>query len=68
VRLASHARERLTITDRGQPVAVLINPQELPDLEDELAPARFRQRQAAGNNSGVAHADVRALPEMVDAS
>ncbi|MDX2709403.1 type II toxin-antitoxin system Phd/YefM family antitoxin [Streptomyces sp. PA03-6a] len=37
VRRASHARERITITDHGQPAAVLINPQELADTED--APA-----------------------------
>ncbi|MFE4592899.1 type II toxin-antitoxin system Phd/YefM family antitoxin [Streptomyces laurentii] len=59
VRRASHARERITITDHGQPAAVLINPQELADLEDALALARYRARQAAGE-VGVPHDEVRA--------
>ncbi|MGW4028391.1 type II toxin-antitoxin system Phd/YefM family antitoxin [Streptomyces sp. NPDC004838] len=60
VRRASHARERITITDHGQPAAVLINPQELADLEDALALALYRERQASGTTAGVPHADVRA--------
>ncbi|MFD7445767.1 type II toxin-antitoxin system Phd/YefM family antitoxin [Streptomyces sp. NPDC059909] len=60
VRRASHARERITITDHGQPAAVLINPQELADLEDALALALYRERQASGKAAGVPHADVRA--------
>lgn len=60
VRRASHARERITITDHGQPAAVLINPQELADLEDALALAQYRQRQAAGQTADVPHAQVRA--------
>ncbi|MFF0428520.1 type II toxin-antitoxin system Phd/YefM family antitoxin [Streptomyces sp. NPDC004520] len=61
VRRASHARERITITDHGQPAAVLINPQELADLEDALALARYRERQAAGQaGAGVPHDEVRA--------
>ncbi|MFE7413384.1 type II toxin-antitoxin system Phd/YefM family antitoxin [Streptomyces laurentii] len=59
VRRASHARERITITDHGQPAAVLINPQELAELEDALALARYRARQAAGE-VGVPHDEVRA--------
>ncbi|MGY4907724.1 type II toxin-antitoxin system Phd/YefM family antitoxin [Streptomyces sp. 900116325] len=59
VRRASHARERITITDHGQPAAVLINPQELADLEDALALAQYRERQRAGGTSGVAHDEVR---------
>ncbi|MFH8627467.1 type II toxin-antitoxin system Phd/YefM family antitoxin [Streptomyces vietnamensis] len=60
VRRASHARERITITDHGQPAAVLINPQELADLEDALALARYRERQAAGQaGAGVPHDEVR---------
>ncbi|MFF4652538.1 type II toxin-antitoxin system Phd/YefM family antitoxin [Streptomyces sp. NPDC001380] len=61
VRRASHGRERITITDHGQPAAVLINPQELADLEDELALARYRARQAAGAAGGTPHGEVRAL-------
>lgn len=59
VRRASHARERITITDHGQPAAVLINPQELADLEDSLALARYRERQATGQAAGVPHDEVR---------
>ncbi|MGW7594285.1 type II toxin-antitoxin system Phd/YefM family antitoxin [Streptomyces antimycoticus] len=60
VRRASHARERITITDHGQPAAVLINPQELADLEDALALAQYRARQASGETTGVPHEQVRA--------
>ncbi|MFI2351737.1 type II toxin-antitoxin system Phd/YefM family antitoxin [Streptomyces sp. NPDC019443] len=59
VRRASHARERITITDHGQPAAVLINPQELADLEDDLALAQYRARQTAGTATTVPHDDVR---------
>lgn len=68
VRRASHARERITITDHGQPAAVLINPQELADLEDALALAQYRARQTAGTTTGVPHADVRARLGLDDAS
>ncbi|MGW6459759.1 type II toxin-antitoxin system Phd/YefM family antitoxin [Streptomyces sp. NPDC055078] len=60
VRRASHARERITITDHGQPAAVLINPQELADLEDALALALYRRRQESGTSEGVPHTEVRA--------
>ena len=60
VRRASHTRERITITDHGQPAAVLINPQELADLEDALALALYRQRQTAGDAVSVPHSEVRA--------
>jgi prevent-host-death family protein len=60
VRRASHARERITITDHGQPAAVLINPQELADLEDALALAQYRVRQASGESAGMSHDEVRA--------
>ncbi|MFF4846249.1 type II toxin-antitoxin system Phd/YefM family antitoxin [Streptomyces collinus] len=60
VRRTSHARERITITDHGQPAAVLINPQELADLEDALALARYRERQSASATVGVPHDDIRA--------
>ncbi|MFF8772714.1 type II toxin-antitoxin system Phd/YefM family antitoxin [Kitasatospora sp. NPDC015120] len=61
VRRASHSRERITITDHGQPAAVLINPQELADLEDELALARYRARQASGTATSVPHEEVRSI-------
>lgn len=60
VRRASHARERITITDHGQPAAVLINPQELADLEDSLALAQYQARQTAGQPAGVPHDEVLA--------
>lgn len=60
VRRASHARERITITDHGQPAAILINPQELADLEDALALAHYRARQVSGEVTGVPHEQVRA--------
>ncbi|WP_344567130.1 type II toxin-antitoxin system Phd/YefM family antitoxin [Streptomyces axinellae] len=60
VRRASHKRERITITDHGQPAAVLINPQELADPEDALAVAEYRARQAAGPTAAVPHDEVRA--------
>ncbi|MFJ7159791.1 type II toxin-antitoxin system prevent-host-death family antitoxin [Streptomyces sp. NPDC101118] len=56
----SVTRERITITDHGQPAAVLINPQELADLEDALALALYRERQSAGGAETVPHEDVRA--------
>ncbi|MFI6985281.1 type II toxin-antitoxin system Phd/YefM family antitoxin [Embleya sp. NPDC050154] len=59
VRRASHARERITITDHGQAAAVLINPQELADLEDALALAQYRARQAERATTGVPHDEVR---------
>lgn len=48
IRRALHARERVTITDHGQPAAVLINPLELADLEEALALARYRNRLDIG--------------------
>ncbi|MFF4249031.1 type II toxin-antitoxin system Phd/YefM family antitoxin [Streptomyces sp. NPDC001822] len=59
VRRASHARERITITDHGQPAAILINPQELADLEDALALAQYRARQADNPTPGTPHDEVR---------
>ncbi len=59
VRRASHGRERITITDHGQPAAVLINPQELADLEDALALAQYRARQTSGTTVTTPHDDVR---------
>ncbi|MCT2542473.1 MULTISPECIES: type II toxin-antitoxin system Phd/YefM family antitoxin [Streptomyces] len=57
VRRASNARERITITDHGQPAATLINPQEPAELEDALALAQY---QAAGAVETVPHDQVRA--------
>lgn len=59
VRRASHSRERITITDRGHPAAMIISVAEYEamvstteDLEDQLALARHRAREAAGDTSG----------------
>lgn len=60
VRRTSHARDRITITDHGEPAAVLINPQELADLEEALALADFRTQQADGSVRTVPHDEVRA--------
>jgi len=59
VRRAATVRERVTITDHGQPAAVLVNAQELADLEEALALAEHRARQAAGEHRPVPHAVVR---------
>lgn len=40
-------------------MAVLINPQELADLEDALALARYRERQSNGTATATPHDDVR---------
>ncbi|MFF5716554.1 type II toxin-antitoxin system Phd/YefM family antitoxin [Streptomyces buecherae] len=60
VRRTAHARERTVITDHGQPAAVLINPTELADLEDALALAQYRERQAADATLATSHDEVRA--------
>jgi prevent-host-death family protein len=59
VRRAATTRERTTITDHGQPSVVLVNAQELADLEEALALAEHRYRQATGDHRPVPHADVR---------
>ncbi len=58
VRQTSHAR--VTLTDDGEPAAVLINPQELVDMEEALALADFRTQQAAGTVRTVPQDEVRA--------
>ncbi|WP_371106224.1 MULTISPECIES: hypothetical protein [Streptomyces] len=50
-------------TDHGQPAAILINPQELADLEDALALAQYRARQASGETTGVPHEQVLTEPK-----
>ena len=59
VRRAASERERVTITDRGRPAAVLVNAQELADLEEALALAEYRVRQTAGEHFPVPHAEVQ---------
>ncbi|WP_326797665.1 type II toxin-antitoxin system Phd/YefM family antitoxin [Streptomyces sp. NBC_01808] len=52
VRRASHSRERITITDHGQPAAVLINADELADLEEANAVLEYKLRRALGQTGG----------------
>ncbi|MFI0239699.1 type II toxin-antitoxin system Phd/YefM family antitoxin [Streptomyces sp. NPDC016845] len=69
VRRTAHTRERITITDHGQPAAVFINPDELAELEqlrervleleEQLALADYRARRATGTFVGVPHEEVR---------
>lgn len=57
-RAAQH--ERITLTDRGVPAAVLISPAELEDLEDALALARLERDRALGRSGApVPHAEAR---------
>ena len=60
VRRAATARERVTITDHGQPAVVLVNAQELADLEEQVALARYRAEQAAGTVQVVDQDQARA--------
>jgi prevent-host-death family protein len=60
VRRAATARERVTITDHGQPSVVLVNAQELADLEEQVALARYRADQAAGAVEVVGQEQARA--------
>jgi prevent-host-death family protein len=59
VRQAATARQRTTITDHGQPAAVLVNAQELADLEEALALAEYRVQQASGTFVSVPQAEAR---------
>ena len=59
VRRAVRSRERITITDQDEPSAVVISAEELEDLEDALAVAQSRLREAGGGTTWVPHDDVR---------
>ncbi|MFE9934525.1 type II toxin-antitoxin system Phd/YefM family antitoxin [Streptomyces sp. NPDC005533] len=66
-RAAQH--ERVVLTDRGQPAAVLISPAELEDMEDALALARLERDRALGaETTPVADTDARALFERAAAA
>ncbi len=57
-RAAQH--ERITLTDRGVPAAVLVSPAELEDIEDALALARSERDRALGRKEApVPHAEAR---------
>lgn len=60
VRRAARDRERITITDAGSPAAVLISAIELENLEDALALAESRLRDATGRTVRIPHGQVRA--------
>lgn len=49
VRRAAVSRERTGITDHGHLAAILINPDELADLEDSLALARYELAKERGS-------------------
>ena len=56
---AARNRERITITDQDQPSAVVISADELEDLEDALAVAESRLREAEGHEAWVPQEEVR---------
>jgi PHD/YefM family antitoxin component YafN of YafNO toxin-antitoxin module len=59
VRRSVRQRERITITDLDGPAAVVISAEELEDLEDALAVAQSRLREAGGQTVWVAHDEVQ---------
>ena len=59
VRRAARQRERITFTEDDSPAAVLISATELEDLEDALAVAQSRLREAHGETTWVPHEEVR---------
>ncbi|MEE1942890.1 type II toxin-antitoxin system Phd/YefM family antitoxin [Streptomyces sp. TRM 70361] len=58
VRRAAVRGERIVPTEHGQVAAVLISPQELADLEDGLALARYEPEKATGTVDTVSHDQV----------
>lgn len=56
-RCAGGGRERTTITNKGAIAAVLINPQELEELEDELALFKHQDWKANGSTNAQSHDD-----------
>ena len=44
-------RERITITEQDEPSAIVISAEELEDLEDALAVAQSRLREADGETA-----------------
>ena len=59
IRRAARKHERITIIDPDEPSAVVIAAEELEDLEDALAVAQSRLREAAGDTAWVAHEEVK---------
>ena len=65
VRRTANGRERIAITDHGHTAAILINPAELAEIEEALAVAEYKLRQA--NRTGdtpVPHDEVLRLLGM----
>jgi prevent-host-death family protein len=59
VRRAVRDHERITITDDDAPAAVVMSADELEDLEDALAVAQSRLREAAWETTWIPHEEVR---------
>jgi prevent-host-death family protein len=59
VRRAARDRERITISDNDAPAAVVISADELEDIEDALAIAEARLREASGESRRIPHDKVR---------
>ncbi|MET9566589.1 MULTISPECIES: type II toxin-antitoxin system Phd/YefM family antitoxin [Streptomyces] len=60
VRRAAHGRETIALTDHGHVAALLVSPQVIEDLEDALAIADYRRREAEGTvEPGIPMAEVR---------
>jgi prevent-host-death family protein len=59
VRRAARNRERITITDQDEPSAVVISAEELEDLEDALAVAQSRLREANGETAWIPQEEAR---------
>jgi prevent-host-death family protein len=56
---AVSAHERVTITQDRRPAAVLVSAEELADLDDALALARYDARAASGQTTRVSQDDAR---------
>lgn len=54
-REVSATREPVAITDHGNPIAVLVSPADVLELEELRALAAYRERQARGESAGVPH-------------
>lgn len=59
VKRTASTRERVTISEAGHPAAVLVNAEELAEIDEALALARYREAQDRGQVHLVAHVDAR---------
>ena len=64
VRRAARERERITFVEDESAAAVLISASELEDLEDALAVAEARLREATGESARLTHDEVPAPPRL----